>query len=174
MRGTKVSKALVDPRGDWQRVSPKLVSVLQIGAAAWFVVLLAATAVPLILKHLGVWPGFPAWISWVVGAGLLVWWALEAAIIPRRVKNMRYTLRDSDLGVARGVLFHESEVVPYGRVQYVDLKAGPLLRAFGLCQVQVHTASPDSHPVIHGLPRERGEELKDELAKRGEERLAGL
>jgi uncharacterized protein len=169
-----VSKELIDPPGDFRRVSPKLVAVQEISNAITVAVFLAVLALPLVLKGAGVWPGFPAWISWVLGAAVVLWGIIEAIIIPFRVRNMRYALRADDVCVARGVLFHSSEVIPYGRIQYVDVKAGPLLRGFGLCVLQVHTASPDAHPQIDGLLRADGDRLKDELARRGEERLAGL
>ncbi len=169
-----MSKELIDPPGDWERVSPRLVAVQEISNLITSVVFLAIVAVPLVLRRLDVWPGYPEWISWTLGALVLLFGAIEAIVVPFRVRNMRYALRADDLCVARGVIFHQSEVIPYGRIQYVDVKAGPLLRAFGLCVLQVHTASPDAHPQIDGLSRADGERLRDELARRGEERLAGL
>lgn len=169
-----MSKALIDPPGDWERVSPRLVAVQEISNLITSVIFLAVVAAPLLLRRLEVWPGYPEWISWALGALVLLFGAIEAIVVPFRVRNMRYALRADDVCVARGVIFHQSEVIPYGRIQYVDVKAGPLLRAFGLCVLQVHTASPDAHPRIDGLLREDGERLRDELARRGEERLAGL
>ncbi|RII40989.1 hypothetical protein DWB68_15025 [Galactobacter valiniphilus] len=169
-----MSKALIDPPGDWERVSPRLVAVQEISNLITSVIFLAVVAAPLLLRRLEVWPGYPEWISWALGALVLLFGAIEAIVVPFRVRNMSYALRADDVCVARGVIFHQSEVIPYGRIQYVDVKAGPLLRAFGLCVLQVHTASPDAHPRIDGLLREDGERLRDELARRGEERLAGL
>jgi membrane protein YdbS with pleckstrin-like domain len=65
-------------------------------------------------------------------------------------------------------------VVPYGRMQYVDVQAGPLARAYGIAQVQLHTASPGTDAAIDGLPADEATRLRDQLASRGEARLAGL
>ena len=73
-----------------------------------------------------------------------------------------------------GVLRLQLVVVPYGRMQFVDVGAGPLDRALGIARVQLHTASPASDASIPGLPPERAAELRDQLARRGEARLAGL
>jgi membrane protein YdbS with pleckstrin-like domain len=59
-------------------------------------------------------------------------------------------------------------------MQFVDVGAGPLDRALGIARVQLHTASPASDASIPGLPPERAAELRDQLARRGEARLAGL
>jgi len=148
--------------------------VRELSAVITTVVLLAATSVPLALRLAGVWPGCPAWLAWALPSVVLASGALGCAVIPFQVRATRYALREDDVAISRGVVYHRSEVIPYGRIQYVDVIAGPLLRAFGLCELQVHTASPDAHPEIPGLPRDVGDALRDELARRGEERLAGL
>lgn len=170
-----MSKALSDPPSqNWRRISPRLNAVEQISGAVGWGVLLVLASVPLALRALGVWPGYPAWVAWSVPALAVVGLIINAVIIPFQVRNRRYALREDDVAVARGVVWHRVEVIPYGRIQYVDVVAGPLLRAFGLCTLQVHTASPDAHPEIAGLTAQQGAELRDELARRGEERLAGL
>ena len=71
-------------------------------------------------------------------------------------------------------MFRSMVVVPYGRMQYVDVKAGPLARAFGVASVQLHTASIGTDAAIDGLPPVEATRLRDQLAARGEARLAGL
>lgn len=169
-----MQKALSDPAGEWQRVSPRLKTAEHLNNLGLTLGLLVAACLPLALRSAGIWPGFPAWLTFALPAMALAAGIIEAIVIPFRVRNLRYALRADDLATASGVIYHRTEVIPYGRIQYVDVKAGPLLRALGLCTLQVHTASPDAHPQVRGLPRERGDELRDELARRGEERLAGL
>lgn len=170
-----MSKVLADPPAqNWQRVSPKLTVVEELSGGIAFLIILLATAVPLVLHAADVWPGYPAWLAWSVPAVVLVIAVISAIMVPFRVRSRRYALRDDDIAVARGVIFHRLEVIPYGRIQYVDVKEGPLLRGFGLCELQVHTASPDAHPEIKGLTARDGAVLREELSRRGEERLAGL
>ena len=74
----------------------------------------------------------------------------------------------------RGVLFSRLSVVPYGRMQFVDVTAGPLERSFGLATVKMHTAAAASHARIPGLEREEAARLRDRLAELGEARAAGI
>ena len=94
--------------------------------------------------------------------------------IPRQVRAIGYAERDDDLLIRHGIMFRTLVVVPYGRMQYVDVQAGPLARKLGIAQVQLHTASASTDATIDGLEPAEAERLRDRLASRGEARLAGL
>ena len=102
------------------------------------------------------------------GALLALWFAR------RRVRAWSYTERDEDLIVARGVLVRRLSVVPYGRMQFVDVTAGPVERAFRLATVKLHTAAAASDARIPGLERDEAARLRDRLAALGEAKAAGL
>jgi membrane protein YdbS with pleckstrin-like domain len=97
------------------------------------------------------------------------WWLLG-----RQVRLLGYAERDEDLLIRRGAMFRRIVVVPYGRMQYVDVSAGPLDRVFGLARVQLHTASADTDASIPGLVPVEAARLRDRLSERGQSRLAGL
>ncbi|RZA24193.1 MAG: hypothetical protein EOP92_44355, partial [Lysobacteraceae bacterium] len=68
---------------------------------------------------------------------------LLAAWLILRVPLRRHAARGYDVGadrlrVVRGLWFHSDTVVPFGRVQHIDLKQQPLERAFGLATLTVH------------------------------------
>ena len=65
-------------------------------------------------------------------------------------------------------------MVPYGRIQYVDVTQGPFQRLFGLKVVDVKTASASTDASIPGLPAEEADALRDRLAERARERMSGL
>jgi len=75
--------------------------------------------------------------------------------------------------VRRGVLFDRLSVIPYGRMQFIDVTAGPIERSFGLATVRMHTTAT-SNARIPGLSRADASELRDHLAALGEARAAGL
>lgn len=52
----------------------------------------------------------------------------------------RFMIGDRFLRIREGWLFRSTTTVPYNRVQHVDTKQGPLLRAFGLTSIVIHTA----------------------------------
>jgi membrane protein YdbS with pleckstrin-like domain len=106
--------------------------------------------------------------------GVLVLGALLAWAQQRRFRAWGYAEREDDLLVRRGVMFSRLSVIPYGRMQFIDVTAGPLERMFGLATVKMHTAAAASDARIPGLERAEAERLRDRLAELGETQAAGL
>jgi len=104
----------------------------------------------------------------IAGALAALWFARN------RFRSWVYQERDEDLIVERGVLIHRLSVVPYGRMQFVDVSAGPIDRAFRLATVKLHTAAAASDARIPGLERDEAARLRDRLAALGEAKAAGL
>lgn len=155
-----------DPEGiTWTRVSPRLVTARMIASA----LTLAIPAVVGVVLALTISPWF--WILAGVPTLAFVW---AVIVIPRQVRAIGYTERDDDLLIRRGVLFRSLVVVPYGRMQYVDVQAGPLDHRLKIATLQLHTASTATDATIPGLSPEEADRLRDRLAERGESRLAGL
>ncbi len=109
-----------------------------------------------------------------VAVAVLVLGAIAVPIVGRRYRSWGYAERDEDLLVRRGVMFARLSVVPYGRMQFIDVTAGPLERAFGLATVRLHTAAASTDARIPGLAREEAARLRDSLAELGESQAAGL
>jgi membrane protein YdbS with pleckstrin-like domain len=107
-------------------------------------------------------------------AGVLVLGAVLAWIQWRRFRSWAYAEREDDLLVRRGVMFSRLSVIPYGRMQFIDVTAGPLERSFGLATVKMHTAAAASDARIPGPERAEAERLRDRLAELGEAQAAGL
>jgi uncharacterized protein len=106
-------------------------------------------------------------VAAVIGAlfGLTSW---------RRYRAWGYAERADDLLVRRGVMIRRLTVVPYGRMQFVDVTAGPVDRLFGLATVQLHTAASRTDARIPGLEADEAGRLRDQLAALGEAKAAGL
>lgn len=149
----------------WHRVSPRLALARRLSIGLPLGVLALAALVVAALTR-------PAFALVALVPLLLLgwlWW-----LIGRQVAAIGYAERADDLLVRRGVMFRSLVVVPYGRMQFVDVEAGPLDRALGIARVQLHTASPGSDAAIPGLSPEQAARLREALARRGEARLAGL
>jgi membrane protein YdbS with pleckstrin-like domain len=155
------------PSEDWVRVSPKLITARRL--------VLGIVLVPIVLILVGVTAlTAPGWVPAVIAAmGLAVlvwaWW-----LIGRRVRSYGYCERVDDLLVTSGILFRRLVIVPYGRMQLVDVTAGPIDRSFGITTVQLHTAAATSDAAIPGLPPDEAAALRDRLSAVGEQRSAGL
>jgi membrane protein YdbS with pleckstrin-like domain len=100
--------------------------------------------------------------------------ALLLLAVERRYAAWGYLEREDDLLVRRGVLVRRTSVVPYGRMQYVDVTAGPVARRYGLATVTLHTAAAATDASVPGLRTEEASRLRDRLAALGEARQAGL
>ena len=151
---------------DWRPVSPKLITVELITRVLWVVVLLAG---------LGVGYAFTPHWGWPTGMGVVVLYAIWRSIVTvRAVHAWGYAERDQDLLVRHGLLVRRLSIVPYARMQYVDVTAGPLERAFGLATVQLHTAAAASDARVPGLPPGEAARLRDRLTTLGEDRAEGL
>ncbi|WP_238993044.1 PH domain-containing protein [Jiangella aurantiaca] len=159
---------LFSPPGEaWQQVSRKLVDLRRL---VLLVSVILGTAVVAVV--LGLIVGLPAVVA-VVGAGLVaLGWGLW--LIPRNWRAWGYAERLDDLLVTRGVMYRRLTVVPYGRMQFVDVASGPLERRYGLATVQLHTASPATDAKIPGLPAAEAARLRDRLSALGEAQAAGL
>ena len=105
----------------------------------------------------------------VLAAGLVL-----DTLLQRRVGAWGYLEREDDLLIRRGVMVRRLSVVPYGRMQFVDVTAGPVERSFGLATVRLHTAAAATDARIPGLDAAEAARLRDQLASLGEARAAGL
>ena len=121
---------------------------------------------------LGGWAS--GWWGGVSAGGLLIGGLAAEWFVRRRVRAWAYCEREDDLLVRRGVLFSRLSVIPYGRMQFVDVRAGPFERAFGLATVRMHTAAAASDARIPGLSGDEAARLRDRLAELGEALAAGL
>jgi len=156
-----------DPPGEpWVRVSPKLATLRR-----WISVvsgLIMVAGVTVLAWFVATWL---AVLVAVVGLAMVAWgWV----VVGRSVRSWGYAERADDLLVTSGVLNRQLVVVPYGRMQFVDVTAGPLDRRFGLATVQLHTAAAATDAQIPGLVPAEAARLRDRLAARGEAGAAGV
>lgn len=104
----------------------------------------------------------------------LVAGAVALVIVQRRFVAWGYAERADDLLVKRGVLFARLSVVPYGRMQFIDVTASPFERLIGIATVRMHTAAAASDARIPGLEKDEAARLRDRLAELGESQAAGI
>jgi hypothetical protein len=150
----------------WRPVSPKLITVELIARGIGVAVLLAGLGVG--------WSLAPHWL-WPAGMVVVVAYGIWRSIVTvRAVRAWGYAERDQDLLVRHGLFIRRLSIVPYARMQFVDVTAGPLERAFGLATVQLHTAAAASDAKVPGLPPGEAARLRDRLTALGEDRAEGL
>lgn len=124
----------------------------------------ALSMVPLLALGVGLSlaGGVPAWVPGIV---LLVIAALFVFYLPtRRWQSRGYHMAADRLRVVRGVMFHADTVVPFNRVQHLDVEQGPLERAFGIARLILHTAGThNASVVLPGLSHETAVAMREAI-----------
>jgi membrane protein YdbS with pleckstrin-like domain len=151
----------------WTRVSPKLATLRRLNAS-----IVAGLAAIVALLALGLTLGWLYGVLAVVVIALALAWAW--ILIGRNQRSWRYAEREDELLVSHGIMFRELVVVPYGRMQFVDVTAGPLERAYGMATVELHTATPATDAKIPGLHPDEAGRLRDRLSALGQAQAWGL
>lgn len=153
--------------GSWRRPDRRLLVLRRRLAVG-----LVGGPVVLAVVLLGALAGAPEALAGVAAGSVLLGLTLLAT--ERRFRAWGYLERDDDLVVRRGVLVRRTSVVPYGRMQYVDVTAGPFDRRLGIATVTLHTAAAATDAYVPGLLADEAARLRDRLAALGEARQAGL
>ncbi|MET8945302.1 PH domain-containing protein [Streptomyces sp. NPDC004542] len=164
--GSAESGAATAAEPVWRGLPPGLLRMRRLLLVLWLGA--AALAVGLLL---GLLAG-PGWAAFALLPLALTAWGW--VLLGRNWRSWRYAERADDLLISRGVLWREETVVPYGRMQLVEVTSGPVERHFGLASVQLHTAAAATDAAIPGLAPAEAERLRDRLSELGEARSAGL
>ncbi|GAB4104320.1 hypothetical protein GCM10028790_33390 [Micromonospora taraxaci] len=151
---------------NWQPISTDLIWVELIRLAVVVAIGLAVTAVG--------WALSGHWLFGLAVAVVALLGGWRAIAIVRAVRAWGYAERENDLLVRHGLLVRRLSIVPYSRMQFVDVSAGPLERAFDLATVQLHTAAAASDARVPGLRPAEASRLRDRLTALGEDRAEGL
>ena len=95
---------------------------------------------------------------------------LAALLVPlalRRARTAGFALREHDIAFRYGVLFRKVVVLPFHRVQHVEVASGPLQRRYGLASLKLYTAgASDVDLRIDGLTAERAASLREHVTAR--------
>jgi membrane protein YdbS with pleckstrin-like domain len=141
-------------------LDPRYVHVLRIRAAIpSAILLLGALAAELALIE-----GSPLPRFFLVAAAGVIGLLLVGILPRRRYRAWGYCEEIDELHVASGLLVRFRTVVPFGRVQHIDIAQGPLERRFGLTTLILHTAGTRGASVpLPGLEQEKAEGLRDRI-----------
>lgn len=89
-----------------------------------------------------------------------------AVTAARQHSRWGYALGHDDLRVVRGYAFHTDTVVPFVRVQHIDVGQGPVERLCGVAHLVVHTAGTHNSIVtLPGLTRADAEAMRDTIRR---------
>lgn len=155
------------PHGQWQRLAPGYTTARRLGTAlAWTLVF----AIPMVLLWI-FWTPWPALVVGGIGLVVVIWRVIRVGALCRAYG---YAELAEELYLTRGVLFRSLTIVPYGRMQVVEVERGIVDRWFGIASVKLVTASSQTDAHIPGLPPEEAVRLRDRLTELGDARSSGL
>ncbi|MEM6476384.1 MAG: PH domain-containing protein [Pseudomonadota bacterium] len=100
----------------------------------------------------------------IIGPVLLIALILIIRLPSRRWHARGYNMSADRLRVVRGILWHSDTVVPFGRVQHIDVDQGPLERFFKISTMTLHTAGSHNASVhLPGLEQELAKDMREEI-----------
>jgi membrane protein YdbS with pleckstrin-like domain len=166
--GARAEQAFDPPSSmAWARVSPRLTWHRRIAVLLWALPVTVVGA--FVLSRTSGLAGGLIWLAVVLVACAMSWIVAELSY-----RSWGFAERADDLLVTHGFFVRHLVVVPYGRMQYVDVTAGLLEQWLGVATVRLHTAAAATDARIPGLPARDAAILRDRLAQKGEARSIGL
>lgn len=148
------------PPADWQHLPLRGTRLAAVGGGFWLGLAGAATFFVLArISDIGT-PWLLGVLGGLLGAAFGAWMGVK------RHRRTLWKLDDAGFALQRGRWWQTESHVPISRVQHLDLKRGPLERAFKLATLVIHTAGTRMAAVsVSGLDGEDAERLRDRLAR---------
>lgn len=163
-----VAGAFQPPPGSaWQRVSSRLAWYRRVQVLLYAVLLIAAAGF-LAYRALGTPGAIVAGVVVLIGA--VVAWLLAEF----NCRSWAYAEHADEFLMSHGVLVRRFLMVPYGRMQLVDVNSNVLQQWFGIATVRLYTAAATTDARLPGIPRDEAERLRDRLVAKSEARSMGL
>ncbi|MFN3619661.1 PH domain-containing protein [Sphingorhabdus sp.] len=82
---------------------------------------------------------------------VLLLYVFVAFTVPaRKYRHWGYHMGADRIRIVRGYMFYRDTIVPFGRIQHIDVDQGPIDRRYGLATLTVHTAG--NHNSTVALP----------------------
>lgn len=163
-----VAGAFQPPQGTgWSRVSPRLTWYRRVQVLLSAVLLMVVGAF-LATRVLGTAGGIVVLV--VVLAGAIV----AGVLAELNCRSWGYAEQADEFLMTHGVLVRRFLMVPYGRMQLVDVNSNVIQQWFGIATVRLYTAAATTDARLPGIPRDEAERLRDRLVAKSEARSMGL
>lgn len=144
----------------WQSVDRSYIKVLRAGFSIVHAIGLLAAIV-----FIGLLPALPQSFGFVVIAVLscsYLW--LFFVWAPRTCARIAYLVGEQDISLQKGFMFWKLISVSFNRIQHLEVRQGPIERAYGLATLVIFTAGTlGSDLQVPGLPRAIAQQLKAQL-----------
>lgn len=146
----------------FQKLNPKAIVIWRISGAITTLVLTIALGVGLYFAQKK-WEFLGDFMIWIIGGffiALLVLTLFSASLI---YKRWRYRITDDYIETQSGLLFVNSAIIPVKRVQHIVVEEGPILRAYNMANISIHTAATEHEIPI--LAKEEALRVRNRIAE---------
>ncbi len=144
------------PHSSLKPIHPDYLHVMRMASAIWAVVILIAAAL--------------AWFQLIIPSGfivlaIMILLAIWVWLVPmKRHARLAFDIGADRMRVTSGYLFFTDTVVPFGRIQHIDVDQGPLERGYDLATLVVHTAGSHGRTIkLLGLMHKDALELREHI-----------
>ncbi|GGG96564.1 hypothetical protein E2558_10535 [Staphylococcus pragensis] len=78
-----------------------------------------------------------------------------------KYKNFRYYYKDNEIYIRRGIIFIQTTIIPFYRIQNIDIEEGYFMRKYSLASLHLSTAGGNAE--IELINKEEASKLKEIL-----------
>jgi hypothetical protein len=94
----------------------------------------------------------------------LLWLVLLIILPSRRVASVRFHMADDHIRIRRGFLYTIDTIVPFVRVQHLDVSQGMIERSLGLSSLTIHTSGVLNQAVtLPGLETATAHDMREAI-----------
>lgn len=154
-----------DPSGEIQldgaehHLHPRMRIVWSLGGVITALVLLVIAVIVLLVTKQEKWI--------VVAVAVAVVWVLVVVLtVEWRWRCWSWSAWDDALELRHGMVSREASVVPYHRIQQIDVHRDPVERLLGLSTLILRTAAATSDAKLPGIAAEHADSLRHALLRR--------
>lgn len=96
--------------------------------------------------------------------GLIVLFSLSILEVEKGFPRKKFGIREKDVIFQSGYFVFTQTILPYKRIQHVEIKQGPLFKAFNLFTLKIYTAGSSAGDLsIAGLNKNDADKLKAQI-----------
>jgi membrane protein YdbS with pleckstrin-like domain len=147
---------------EFQKLNPKAIVIWRISGFLTTLFLSSALGVGVYFAQRK-WEFLGDLMAWIIGGffiGLLLLIFLSTSIT---YKRWRYRITDDYIETQSGLIFVDSAIIPVKRVQHIVVEEGPILRAYKMASISIHTAATEHEIPI--LEKEEALRVRNRIAE---------
>lgn len=98
-------------------------------------------------------------VAWFLFGFMTLWYAIRSYI------HEGFAIREHDIMYKNGIFFKSLIIIPFNRIQHLEIGHGPIDRYFGLANLSIYTAGGSSSDlIIDGLESNTAQTIKNYIS----------